>query len=89
MSQSSQENKQIKKNASQVENMPDFESAMDTLDSLVSKLETGNLTLEQSLAEFEKGVQLSRYCQKALNDAEQRISILLNDVEEEFKSDSE
>lgn len=64
----------------------DFESAMAELDSLVSTMEIGDLPLEASLKEFEKGIKLSRHCQKALTDAEQRVKILLDDQEEEFQA---
>ncbi|KAG1707514.1 RNA polymerase sigma factor RpoH [Nymphon striatum] len=68
---------------------PDFESAMADLDMLVSKMEEGDLPLEVSLKEFEKGIALSRHCQQALNDAEQRVKILLDDQEEDFQTESE
>ena len=67
---------------------PDFETAMVDLEELVAKIETGNLSLEESLKEFEQGIKLSRICQKALTDAEQRVKILTdsaeNDGEQEF-----
>ena len=53
-----------------------FEDALTELESLVATLEQGELTLEQSLAAFERGVKLSRTCQKALDSAEQRVRIL-------------
>jgi len=64
----------------------DFEAAMNELETLVSHLESGDLPLEISLQEFEKGIQLSRRCQKALNNAEQRVKILLDDQEQDFQS---
>jgi len=60
-----------------------FESAMIELEDLVNKIETGNLSLEDSLKEFEKGIKLSRVCQSALKDAENRVKILTNDDEEQ------
>jgi exodeoxyribonuclease VII small subunit len=62
---------------------PNFESAMTELEDLVIKIETGNLSLEDSLKEFEKGIGLSRTCQKALTEAEQRVKILSSDSQEE------
>ena len=53
-----------------------FESAMAELELLVSKIETGNLSLEESLKEFENGIKLSRICQSALKNAENRVKIL-------------
>lgn len=55
----------------------DFEKALEELEQLVGKMEQGDLTLEQSLREFERGVELTRHCQKALQEAEQRVEILL------------
>ncbi len=54
----------------------DFESAMTELDEIVRKLEQGELALEQSLALFERGVKLSRFCHERLEDAERRIQVL-------------
>jgi exodeoxyribonuclease VII small subunit len=54
----------------------DFEAALAELDALVKKLEEGDLSLEQSLALYERGVQLSRFCHARLEDAERRIDIL-------------
>ena len=55
----------------------DFESAMRDLEELVDRLERGDLPLEESLAAFERGVKLTRACQAALKDAEQKVEILL------------
>lgn len=54
----------------------DFEAALAELDTLVRKLEEGDLPLEQSLALYERGVQLSRFCHARLEEAEKRIEIL-------------
>jgi exodeoxyribonuclease VII small subunit len=54
----------------------DFESAIAELESIVKKLEDGDLPLEQSLELFERGVQLSRFCHSRLEAAERRIEIL-------------
>jgi exodeoxyribonuclease VII small subunit len=53
-----------------------FEAAMQELEQLVDSLEQGELSLEQSLQAFERGVELARTCQQALRDAEQKIEIL-------------
>lgn len=55
----------------------DFEAAMRELEALVGRLEQGELPLEESLAAFERGVMLTRNCQSALKDAEQKVEILL------------
>ena len=54
-----------------------FEKALQELEGLVEKMETGNLSLEDSLKYFERGVALTRNCQKALAEAEQKVQILL------------
>ena len=54
----------------------DFEAALSELEGIVKKLEEGDLTLESSLALYERGVELSRFCHARLEDAEKRIEIL-------------
>ena len=54
----------------------DFEAAIAELETIVKKLEEGDLQLEQSLALYERGVQLSRFCHARLEEAERRIEIL-------------
>jgi exodeoxyribonuclease VII small subunit len=56
---------------------PDFETALRDLEELVERLEHGDLPLEESLAAFERGVLLTRACQSALKEAEQKVEILL------------
>lgn len=55
----------------------DFETAMRDLEEIVERLEQGDLPLEESLAAFERGVTLTRTCQSALKEAEQKVEILL------------
>jgi exodeoxyribonuclease VII small subunit len=55
----------------------DFEQALDELETLVEALERGDMPLEQALSSFERGVSLTRTCQQALRDAEQKVEILL------------
>ena len=55
----------------------DFEKSLDELERLVRDLEQGGLSLEQSLAAFERGVKLTRECQTALKTAEQRVEQLV------------
>ena len=54
----------------------DFEAAISELESIVKALEEGDLALEKSLALYERGVQLSRFCHARLEEAERRIEIL-------------
>lgn len=56
----------------------DLEKSLKDLEAIVGKLEEGDLPLEQSLKEFEKGVKLSRECQTALKEAEQKVKILMD-----------
>ena len=56
----------------------DFESALAELDTIVRKMEDGDLTLEKSMELYERGLQLSRFCHTTLESAERRIE-LLND----------
>ena len=54
----------------------DFEAAIAELEGIVKQLENGDLALEQSLALYERGVQLSRFCHARLEAAERRIELL-------------
>lgn len=58
------------------ERRPSFEEALADLERIVRRLEGGELGLEESLAEYEKGVRLIRVCHRLLADAEQRIQIV-------------
>lgn len=58
-----------------------FEEALERLEILVNKLEEGNLPLEESLQLFAEGIQLTRQCSKKLEQAENQISILMEDSE--------
>ena len=55
----------------------DFEHALKELEALVSRMEKGDISLEDSLKHFERGIELTRACQKALKEAEQKVQILL------------
>ncbi len=55
----------------------DFEASLNELEKLVDALEGGDLTLEQSLQDFERGINLTRACQNALTEAQQKVQILL------------
>jgi len=56
---------------------PDFERALAELESLVERLERGDLPLEEALKTFERGVELTRLCQSSLKSAQQKVEILL------------
>lgn len=55
---------------------PSFESALSELEGLVERMESGELSLEESLESFEQGIALTRACQQALSAAEQKVEIL-------------
>ncbi|MBD1226970.1 exodeoxyribonuclease VII small subunit [Xenorhabdus griffiniae] len=78
---------------SATEQMPAFETSLKELEEIVIRLESGELPLEDALNEFERGIQLARQGQKTLQQAEQRVQILLNhDAQsplDEFSSDAE
>ena len=58
-----------------------FEEALSELEELVDRLEQGDITLEDSLKSFERGIALTRNCQQALTQAEQKVSILSEKTE--------
>jgi exodeoxyribonuclease VII small subunit len=55
---------------------PSFEKALEELEKIAERLEDGSLGLEVSIAEFERGTRLARYCREKLDEAERRIEIL-------------
>ena len=55
---------------------PPFEELLGELEALVETMEKGELSLEESLKSFERGVELTRSCQQVLKDAEQKVQIL-------------
>jgi exodeoxyribonuclease VII small subunit len=56
----------------------DFEHSLDELEQLVAKMEGGELSLDESLASFERGIGLFRHCQQSLEQAELRVRLLLD-----------
>jgi len=69
----------VTKKRSKKNSPPDFETALEELETLVEQMEAGEITLEESLQHFERGILLTRTCQEALKAAEQKVSILLKD----------
>jgi len=55
----------------------DYEAAIEELEALVERLEEGDAPLETALKDFERGIELTRSCQAALREAEQKVQILL------------
>ena len=62
--------------------LPDFEKALEELESLVEQLESGELSLDQSLQRFKRGVELTRHCQGVLDKAQQTVEQLLQPDDE-------
>ena len=60
------------------EDTPDFEVALQELESIVERMEQGEQSLEDSLKDFERGMELSRQCQQNLKKAELRVEKMLN-----------
>ena len=58
-----------------------FEEAMRALDEAVSKLESGSLTLDESLATFEEAVKLVKVCNEKINSAEQKVKMLIQNAD--------
>ncbi|MBI2997978.1 MAG: exodeoxyribonuclease VII small subunit [Deltaproteobacteria bacterium] len=58
-----------------------FEEALDELEKVVERLESGELSLEDSLAAFQEGVKLVRYCNQKLTEVEKKIELLVKDKE--------
>lgn len=56
-----------------------FEIAMKQLEQIVQELESGNLSLEDSIKKFEEGIKLSKFCSAKLDETEKKISLLLKD----------
>ena len=56
-----------------------FEVSLQQLEQLVQQMEQGQLSLEESMQAFEKGIALTRECQKALDTAEQKVQALIQD----------
>jgi len=61
---------------------PDFEQALEELESLVEQLESGELNLDTSLQKFKRGVELTRHCQSVLERAQQSVEQLLQPEDE-------
>ena len=66
---------------------PDLEKSLADLEAIVEQLEEGELSLDQSLKQFEKGVRISRECQAALKDAEQKVQVLVGDELRDLDAD--
>ncbi|HEX4845854.1 MAG TPA: exodeoxyribonuclease VII small subunit [Geothrix sp.] len=66
---------------------PSFDDGLDRLEALVQQLESGSLSLEEALARFEEGVQLSQSLQKQLSEAQRRVEVLKAGLGGEYRAD--
>lgn len=76
------------KNPSAAADPPSFEQALAELEAIVARMEDGKLPLEESLAAYQRGAQLIRYCESKLTDAQARIAILDGESLRDFTPDA-
>lgn len=69
--------------------LPSLEESLAEISKLIDEMENKDLTLEQSLAHFERGISLVRHCQKALSTAEQKVKLLVQQNDQETLVDYE
>lgn len=62
-----------------------FEEALEELEEVVDKLEAGDLDLKESLTEFEKGIKLSKFCSQALQEAEEKVEIIIENEADDLE----
>lgn len=74
---------------SQKKSTPNLEKSLQQLEDIVQQLEDGDIPLEKALQQFEKGVKLSRDCQQALDTAEQRVKVLIENELQDFEADGD
>lgn len=72
-----------------MEKEPTFKEAIEELEKITASLESGELELEKSLALFERGVELIRYCQDKLDGAQAKVELLLDSLEGEIETTAE
>ena len=65
---------------------PTFKEAIEELEKITDSLESGELELEKSLALFERGVELIKYCQDKLDSAQAKVELLVDSLEGEIES---
>jgi exodeoxyribonuclease VII small subunit len=66
--------------------LPDLENSLNEITTLITNMEQGNLSLEKSLEKFERGITLIKHCQKVLQEAEQKVLILVqNDGQDDLQ----
>lgn len=70
--------------SAKTQNNPTFETALAELENIVASMEAGQMPLEQSLAAYKRGAELLKFCQAALQDAQQQVKILEDNVLKNF-----
>ncbi len=65
-----------------------FEESLSELESIATKIEKGDLSLEDAMTEFEKGIKLSKECSKKLDEAEKKINILVQKENGEYEEEN-
>lgn len=70
--------------SAKTQNNPTFETALAELENIVTSMEAGQLPLEQSLAAYKRGAELLKFCQEALQDAQQQVKIFEDNVLKNF-----
>lgn len=71
-----------------MENNKNFEEMIENLEQIANDLESGKLTLDESVKKFEEGMEISKECSKILDDAEKKITILTKDSQGNIKEDN-
>ncbi|HXF66802.1 MAG TPA: exodeoxyribonuclease VII small subunit [Burkholderiales bacterium] len=66
-----------------------LEAALAELEKIVSSMEAGQMPLERALAAYKRGAELLKYCQAALQDAQQQVKLLEDGILRDFKSDGD
>ena len=74
---------------SKEKNEIDFEESMEKLEKIAKELESDKLSLNDSVKKFEEGMKISQDCKKALDEAEKKITILIDDTEKDLEVDEE
>ena len=74
---------------SKEKNEIDFEESMEKLEKIAKELESDKLSLNDSVKKFEEGMKISQDCKKVLDEAEKKITILIDDTEKELEVDEE
>ncbi len=63
--------------------LPSLEESLSEISTLIDKMEQGELTLEQSLGQFERGITLVKHCHRILEEAEQKVQILIQNQQQD------